>query len=130
MTEAAGPGAGTDSEPAPAASPALEPVGPELAVRNRRLTAERTGWPDGALEACEKLEAETPGWSISWYAGGGMTWVEAGYYASRADWHTHAKPPQWLYGATVEDLAVAIEEHPLPEPGLAEYRPLWRPDAD
>lgn len=37
-----------------------------LAARNRRILAERLGWPAGALQECERLEREHPGWHVSW----------------------------------------------------------------
>lgn len=33
---------------------------------NRRLVAERTGWPEGALPACAELEQRHPGWHVWW----------------------------------------------------------------
>jgi hypothetical protein len=37
-----------------------------LARKNQALFAERFHWPDGALEACRKLEDRFPGWYVSW----------------------------------------------------------------
>lgn len=37
-----------------------------LRERNQRLIAERTGWPEGALEACRRIETEFPAWSVGW----------------------------------------------------------------
>lgn len=105
----------------------LASVGPELARMNRMIIAERTGWPDGAVEACEKLEDAAPGWSINWSAGGNMTWDKPGYYAELIGWHYTDTTPRYLYGATVDELAAEIEQHPLPPRGLAEYRPLVVP---
>jgi len=45
-----------------AVSAGPHPVGPEPAQRNRRIMAERLHWPPGALENCERIEAEAPGW--------------------------------------------------------------------
>lgn len=36
----------------------------KLAWHNRQVLAERLGWPDGVLEACER--AEVPGWWVMW----------------------------------------------------------------
>jgi hypothetical protein len=44
----------------------LAEPGPDLARRNRQVIAERTGWPDGALQTCERLDAEHPGWFVYW----------------------------------------------------------------
>lgn len=38
----------------------------DLAWRNRRVIARRTGWPEGVLEECERLDGEHPGWSVWW----------------------------------------------------------------
>jgi len=38
----------------------------DLEWNNRRLLAERWGWPVGALEMCEHLDAVHPGWSVHW----------------------------------------------------------------
>lgn len=100
----------------------LASVGPELARMNRMIKAQREGWPAGTVEACEKLDDASPGWSISWHAGS--------YCATRARWRHGDETPRWLYGATVEELAAAIELHPVPPIGLAEYRPLQRPASD
>lgn len=105
----------------------LHPVGAELGRMNKRILAERTGWPDGALEECEKLDAEFPEWSASWADGGGLTWREDGYYALPRRWR-YTGPNPFLYGATVAALRVELQTHPAPEFGLAEYRPLQLPD--
>lgn len=108
----------------------LVSVGPELARMNRMITAAREAWPDGALEACEKLEAATTGWSIGWSRGGNRTWVEPGYYATRIDWHYTDTAPRYLHAATVDELATAIELQPLPDRGPAEFEPLDLPPRD
>lgn len=108
----------------------LASVGPELARMNRMIIAEHAGWPDGALEACEKLEADSPGWGITWNAGGQMTWVEAGYYATRIDWHRGDEAPRYLHATTPDELAAAIELQPLPERGPAEFHPVVITDKD
>ena len=79
---------------------ALPPPGPELAARNRRIIAERTGWPEGALEECERLEAEHPGYSVSWFPEnkiGDPAWhQDAGFYA----WMSGANPGHLVYPAS------------------------------
>lgn len=37
-----------------------------LAWRNRRIGARRTRWPAGALDECERLDGEHPGWRFCW----------------------------------------------------------------
>lgn len=64
---------------------ALAPPGPELAAANRRLVAVRCGWPRGALEMCEHLDAVHPGWMVHWRPASTITGWEhpAGYVATR-----------------------------------------------
>ena len=40
----------------------LAPIGPEMVRRNRRLIAERTGWPVAAVVTCEQVEGVHPRW--------------------------------------------------------------------
>lgn len=73
--------------------------GPDLAGRNRRVIAERTGWPAGALEACEQLAAEFPGRAVDWFpewriATPGFDRDE-GFYA----WWRGDDPGYWLPGS-------------------------------
>lgn len=58
-----------------------------LAVSNRRAIAERTGWPAGALQACEEFDARHPGWFVTWSAANTTPGWErpAGYTAMRFD---------------------------------------------
>lgn len=107
----------------------LDPVGAELGRMNKRILADRCGWPDGALEECEKLDADFPEWSASWARGGGLTWREDGYYAQPRRW-SYSGPNPFLYGATVDDLRAELQTHPAPQFGLAEYRPLQPPAKD
>jgi hypothetical protein len=44
----------------------LRPCGPELAWDNRRVVAERSGWPAGYLEECERIERLYRGWWTYW----------------------------------------------------------------
>lgn len=59
----------------------------EMLARNRRLMAERRGWPAGALEVCERLDREHPGWSVWWRFATTEPGIEhpAGYVADRLD---------------------------------------------
>jgi hypothetical protein len=76
---------------------ALPPVDPAL---NRRLVAERLGWPDGALDACTALEAEFPAWHVFWTRGGLPRSPERGYRATCEVRHRRTE----LYAPTAEDL--------------------------
>jgi hypothetical protein len=40
-----------------------------LAWHNRRVLAERLGWPAGALKECERLDDEHPGWRFGYRDG-------------------------------------------------------------
>ena len=91
---------------------ALPPTGPELFRMNRRVLAERTGWPALAVEICEDIEDESPEWFVTWSHGGGMLWKEPGFYAGRHDWRWSDPRPRYVYGATADDLREAIEAHP------------------
>lgn len=60
---------------------------PTLAEYNRRLIAERTGWPAGAVEMCEALEAEHWPWDLWWVPTttiAGKLWPQ-GWTATRHD---------------------------------------------
>lgn len=84
----------------------LLPPGPELVVANRRVMAARLDWPDGAVEACEQIDADHPGWSAD-YRHAYREWP-AGFYAAH-DNHSHLEPN--LYGATPDELRAAIRAH-------------------
>ncbi len=84
----------------------LDAFSPELREHNRRIIAERLGWPDGAREACETLEADNPGWHAYWQSADARR--AEGFYASH-DNHYHLEPP--MYGATPEELHEAIRAH-------------------
>jgi hypothetical protein len=80
----------------------------EMRRRNLRLLAQSGNWPEGAVQACEQIEAEHPGWSVFYSNGGWMTWKEAGYYARR---RRHRRLQPYTYGATPDELRFAIETH-------------------
>ena len=98
----------------------LHPIGPDLLRHNRRVMAERLGWPDGAVETCDWLQDAYPDWISGWQAEQAIPGFEkpAGYYASR--WHRRSNEPA-AYGADMLDLAVAIETWPWDQ--VAAYRP-------
>lgn len=56
-------------------------------ARNRMALAERQEWPPGALEMCQALEAEHPGWYFFWLSENMIRGWErpAGWTASRDD---------------------------------------------
>ena len=93
----------------------LHPIGPELAHRNRRILAERLHWPDGAIQACEQIESESPAWRTTWAQGGDLTWTKPGFYAHRRQWHINDKKPRWVYGATPDELRHAISDQEPPD---------------
>lgn len=108
----------------------LHPVGAELAAKNRRLIAERLGWPAGTVEVCERLEAESPGWSVSWSDGGGPAWEKPGFYAGRISWHRTDPGPRFLHAATADELRTELAVQPARQDPLSEYRPLDLPPRD
>lgn len=61
-----------------------------LSQKNRRIIAERTNWPAGVLETCERFEAAHPGWWVCWMRENKHSWWErpAGF---RADWRGYPK---------------------------------------
>ncbi|WP_189081175.1 hypothetical protein [Mangrovihabitans endophyticus] len=93
-------------------SGAAEPLGQpgrDLARRNRRVLAERLGWPSGILTVCEEIDDAYPAWSVTWHRGGGHDWAREGYYAMpRAP---RRSDPRWLYGSTPAELRHALAEH-------------------
>lgn len=90
------------------ASDQLHPINADLPRHNRRVIAERIGWPDGAVEACDWIEQAYPEWIPGWQHESKIRGFERpeGYYATRQGGHS-GEPD--LYGATAEDLAAAIE---------------------
>jgi hypothetical protein len=88
----------------------LKPFTPELLAHNRRAMAARMHWPEGALEACDKIADRFPGWNPGYDHGGKVGTHEwpAGFYASHQS-RRHGEPR--AYGVTPEALTVAIEEY-------------------
>lgn len=98
----------------------LDPPGPELAAKNRRILAERVGWPGGAVEACEAFDATHPEWSATWHAGNDAR-PAPGYYAVRRK-AVHGEP--MAYGATVQELAEQVDGWPYHDPWDQPFVPL------
>ncbi len=96
----------------------LPPVGPALAVHNRRILAGRLGWPAGAVEACERFDATRPRWLTMWRDG-----ARPGFYSRRTG-HDDREPA--AYGATLDELSEVVESWPWIDPDWS-YRPLPRP---
>jgi hypothetical protein len=88
--------------------PPLHPPGPELARKNRRLIASRLGWPDGAVEACEAIDADNPRWHTSYRHADERRKQPAGFYALHGDSTAYEPVP---YGATPDELRKAIADH-------------------
>jgi hypothetical protein len=91
--------------------------------RNRELLAQRLRWPEGALEAVRRLEAQHPRYSVHWSSGGHEG--PPGFYGRLTDamWDQRQK----LYGATPDELAARLTEHEAANPPFT-FRPLVRPD--
>lgn len=81
-------------------------------MRNRRLIAERMGWPAGALDECLRLERERPDYEVAWFPEWKTPGFErpAGFYAwSVGDQPLHkgTKRREW-YGATAAKLKAKL----------------------
>lgn len=81
-------------------------------ARNRRLLAERLGWPAGALEACEDVERRFPGWAVFWCRPSACPGFErpAGFWAV----HDGVRRLE-VFTPDAGELAEALEFTPLPE---------------
>jgi hypothetical protein len=78
-------------------------IGPlTLAEHNRAVLAERTHWPVGALETCERLTAEHQGWMVWWMSANTCPGWErpAGYCATRGDHHLVGGDELWQDGTS------------------------------
>jgi hypothetical protein len=82
----------------------------ELAWNNRRILAERLGWPVGAVQECEWVEREHPEWFPTWQDANDWSGRPAGYYARRygQDGDRYPEP----YGATPLELIAAMKTAP------------------
>lgn len=89
----------------------LKPFTPDLLRHNWRVMAERVGWPDGAVEACERILEAFPDWVPGWQHESKIAGFEhpAGFYASRH--HRRYDEPS-AYGADPVALVVAITTWP------------------
>lgn len=89
-----------------------DPVTIEPAWTNRRILAERLDWPAGALDACERIEPEHPGWSIFYCGPNTVPGFEkpAGFWATRRGLHACE-----VFAADPDELVRAIEDAPPAE---------------
>jgi len=82
---------------------------------NQRLIAERTGWPDGTLQACVDLEDRHPDWHVSWMPENATPGWErpAGFYASHpTGGHTVKKIEAFApTAAELEPLLFEVPQH-------------------
>jgi hypothetical protein len=83
-----------------------------LRVRNLRLIAERTGWPAGAAEACEEMEAKFPDWWVCWSPENTCPGFEdpTGFYATFEGHHRSER--RRLYAATADELLALLSREP------------------
>lgn len=91
----------------------LPPVDPEL---NRELIAERSGWPDGVIDVCRRLEADYPAWILFWTNGGLAVTPHPGY---RALLRAHLISAE-LYASTADEMRAQLA---AVDPELAQ--PVW-----
>ncbi|GAA4595679.1 hypothetical protein BJY16_001756 [Actinoplanes octamycinicus] len=91
-----------------------------LPWRNRRVIAERLGWPHERLADCERLDRDYPGWSVTWWdSRNGKPAVFRAQHRVRWRYFTHAA------GATEAELLAAMaEQDRLAAEQLAEWRSL------
>jgi hypothetical protein len=80
------------------------PLEPEDRIRARRAVAANLRWPDGAVDACIKLEAEHRGWAVFWTRGWGAS-APPGFRAA----HIH-HPMRELRAATAEEMRERLAE--------------------
>ena len=74
-----------------------------LAFTNRRVLAKRGGWPEGALETCERIEQSYPNYYVNWQDANAWARSPAGFYAQyRNAWGGYEKP---IYGE--DELAIS-----------------------
>jgi hypothetical protein len=98
---------------------------------NQRLIAERTGWPEGALQACADLEDRHPGWHVSWMNENVTPGWErpAGFSASHPG-GSHAVKELKAFAATAEELEpllIEVPEHDFSKRGCDFCRArMWR----
>jgi len=83
----------------------------ELFNHNRRILSKRLGWPEGALEVCERLSAENPGWYFNWTVGNTLSGWErpAGFQFQPPEKHYHGN--QWRYCKDEEELVRRVAEY-------------------
>ncbi|GAA4609754.1 hypothetical protein BJY16_007491 [Actinoplanes octamycinicus] len=91
-----------------------------LSWRNRRVIAERLGWPDERLGDCERLDREHLGWSVTWWDS--RNGEAAGFRAQhRVRWRYFT----YAAGGTEAELVAAMaEQDRLAAMQLAEWRSL------
>jgi hypothetical protein len=82
------------------------PLPAGMAERNRAVIAERLGWPDGALEACQDLEQRHPAWHVTYVLGGVPSAPTPGYRAYLRD--PYLRPDQAQFAATPDEMSALI----------------------
>jgi hypothetical protein len=85
----------------------------DFVSRNRRLLAQRLGWPEGAVEECERVDRLAPGWWTTYRPasdGAGLTLAE-GYYAVRKNEHRRQRP---RYAPNADELLARIRAWSTP----------------
>lgn len=87
------------------------PDGAQLRFRNRRILSGRLRWPAGALEACERIERENPGWAVTYLTANPFPGFErpACYWAVR---HLPGDRRHEVYAPDPEALVAEIDSTP------------------
>jgi hypothetical protein len=87
---------------------------PEVASSQRRKLAALQGWPEGALDECEKLDGEAPDWWTTYRMATerlGLNLPE-GFYAERKNGPS-GRP---AYAPTADALLARLKAWPAPSP--------------
>lgn len=104
-----------------------------LFAHNRRLFAQREDWPDGFLALCERLDAEHPGWAVTWLPATPIPGRERpARWAAMIPEETRGlvsglgRRRPWVYAATAAELVERIAEMDAQiEAAQAERDALW-----
>lgn len=94
--------------------------GLSFARQNQKLIAERTGWPEGALQTCWEIEGRHPGWMVDWLHENTIKGFEraAGFRASLLE-GLHQCDVFAAEPAELESLMEAVPEHDFSVHGCA-----------
>lgn len=86
----------------------------EMWRHNRIVLARRLSWPPGAMNACDHVERDHPGWTVMWQAASTVPGWErpAGFCATRDGWSVrvgHGWRRVAVYAPAVAELVAEME---------------------